>query len=147
MVLDGNLEKARREAAQKRRVLDKAHRRITELDALVKRIYEDNVARKISDERFAKLLADYEAEQKSIAEQADALEKELAEQEAKAVSVDKFLALVRKYTDIQELTPGLLREFVEKIVVCEAVKVDGHREQEVVIHYNFVGAVGEMETP
>ena len=147
MVLDGNLEKARREAAQKRRALDKARRRIVELDALVKRIYEDNVAQKISDERFAKLLADYEAEQKSLDEQADALEKELAEQEARAVSVDKFLALVRKYTDIQELTPGLLREFVERIVVCEATKIDGRREQEVVIHYNFVGAVGEMEIP
>ena len=145
MVLDGNLEKARREAAQKRRALDKARRRITELDALVKRIYEDNVAQKISDERFAKLLADYEAEQKSLAEQADILESELAEQEEKAVSVDKFLALVRKYTDIQELTPGLLREFVEKIVVCEATKIDGHREQEVVIHYNFVGTVGDIE--
>ena|GEM_PF-20507 len=146
MVLDGNLEKARREAAQKRRALDKAHRRIGELDALVKRIYEDNVAQKISDERFAKLLADYEAEQKSLAEQADAFEKELAEQEEKAVSVDKFLALVRKYTDIRELTPGLLREFVEKIIVHEATKVDGLREQEVVIHYNFVGAVGGIET-
>jgi len=61
----------------------------------VKRIYEDNVARKKSDERFAKLLSDYEAEQKSLAEQADVLEAELAEQEKKAVSVDKFLALVR----------------------------------------------------
>jgi len=62
MVLDGNLEKARREAAQKRRALDKARRRIAELDALVKRIYEDNVAQKISDERFSKLLTDYEAD-------------------------------------------------------------------------------------
>jgi len=114
---------------------------------LVKRIYEDNVAGKISDERFAKLLNDYEVEQKSLAEQADTLAKELAEQEAKAVSVDKFLALVRKYTDIQELTPGLLREFVERIVVHNAVKVNGQREQEVVIHYNFVGAVGEMDIP
>ena len=70
---------------------------------------------------------------------------ELAEQEAKAISVDKFLALVRKYTDIQELTLGLLREFVERIVVHNAVKVDGHREQEVVIHYNFVGTVGDIE--
>ena len=61
--------------------------------------------------------------------------------------MDKFLALVRKYTDIQELTPGLLREFVEKIVVHNAVKVDGQREQEVIIYYNFVGAVGEMEAP
>ena len=147
MVLDGNLEKARREAAQKRRALDKTRRRIAELDTLVKRIYEDNVAGKISDERFSKLLADYEAEQKSLTDQADTLERELAEQEKKAVSVDKFLALVRKYTDIQELTPGLLREFVEKIVVHNAVKVDGYREQEVVIHYNFVGAVGEMEVP
>ena len=145
MVMDNNLEKARREAKQKRRALDKAHRRIAELDALVKRIYEDNVTQKISDERFAKLLTDYEAEQKSLMEQADILEKELAEQEEQAVRMDKFLALVRKYTDIQELTPGLLREFIEKIVVHDAVKVDGHREQEVVIHYNFVGTLGGIE--
>jgi len=109
-------------------------------------ISEDNVAQKISDERFTKLLTDYEAEQKFLAEQADILENELAEQEAKAVSVDKFLALVRKYTDIQELTPGLLGEFVERIVVHEATKINGHREQEVVIYYNFVGTVGEIET-
>lgn len=145
MVMDDNLEKARREAKQKRRALDKARRRIAELDTLVKRIYEDNVVGKISDERFTKLLMDYEAEQKSLAEQADDLEAELGEQEAKAVSVDKFLALVRKYTDIQELTPGLLREFVEKIVVHNAVKVNGQREQEVEIHYNFVGAVGDID--
>ena len=143
--MDGNLENARREAKQKRRALDKARRRIAELDALVKRIYEDNVSQKISDERFAKLLTDYEAEQKSLTVQADVLEKELAEQEEKAVRMDKFLALVRKYTDIQELTPGLLREFVERIVVHEATKIDGHREQEVVIHYNFVGTVGDIE--
>ena len=141
MVMDDSLQKTRRETTQKRRVFDKVRRRITELDALVKRIYEDNVAQKISDERFAKLLTDYEAEQKSLTEQADVLEKELAEQKEKAISVDKFLALVRKYTGIQELTPGLLREFVEKIIVCEATKADGHREQEVVIHYNFVGDI------
>ena len=115
------------------------------IDALVKRIYEDNVAQKISDERFAKLLADYESEQKSLSEQAEILDAGLAEQEEKAISVDKFLALVRKHTDIQELTPGLLREFIEKIIVCGATKVDGHREQEVVIHYNFVGTVGDIE--
>jgi len=142
--MDGNLEKARREAKEKRRTLDKARRRIDELDTLVKRIYEDNVSQKISDERFAKLLTDYEAEQKSLTEQAGALENELSEQEEKAVSADKFLALVRKYTDIQELTPGLLREFIEKIVVHDAVKIDGHREQEVLIHYNFVGTVGDI---
>ena len=145
MVMDDSLQKSRHEAAQKRRALDKARRRIAELDALVKRIYEDNVAQKISDERFAKLLADYESEQKSLSEQAEILDAGLAEQEEKAISVDKFLALVHKYTDIQELTPGLLREFVEKIVVCEATKVNGYREQEVVIHYNYVGTVGDIE--
>ena len=57
----------------------------------------------------------------------------------KAANVGKFLAIVRKYTDIQELTPTLLREFVDKIVVHEPDRSSGKREQKIDIYYNFVG--------
>ena len=98
-----------------------------------------NVSGRLSDERFEKLSVDYESEQKQLAERAAVLETELAEQGEKAANVGKFLAIVRKYTDIQELTPTLLREFVDKIVVHEPDRSSGKREQKIDIYYNFVG--------
>lgn len=85
-----------------------------ELDRLFKRIYEDNVNGRISDERFEKLSAGYEVEQKDLQYKISAIQAELAEKEKKAIDVDSFLSTVRKYTDIQELTPTILNEFIER---------------------------------
>ena len=117
----------------------------------IQRLYEDNVTGRISDERFARMSATYEAEQqtleKRVAEQ-QTLEKRVAELQIlmdgvkqKAMNVEYFLSLVRKYTDIQELTGEIIREFVEKIIVFKAEKVDGHRQQRIQIIYNAIGAV------
>jgi len=140
-VMEQDMARTKKELTAKRKELDKSNRRISELDGLFKRLYEDNVGGRLSDERFEKLSVDYESEQKQLTERAAVLETELAEQGEKAANVGKFLAIVRKYTDIQELTPTLLREFIDKIVVHEPDRSSGKREQKIDIHYNFVGEI------
>ncbi len=87
--------------------------------AIIKRLYEDNVNGKISDERFMEMSADYEAEQRELKERAAALQGELDKAQEATVNAEKFMNVVRKYLSIEELTHTLLREMVEKIVVYE----------------------------
>ena len=114
-----------RELAGKRRAIIQGQNRMEELDRLFKRIYEDNVNGRISDERFEKLSAGYEAEQKDLQCKIFALNAELAEKEKKAIDVSLFLATIKKYTEIQELSPAILNEFIEKILVHAPDKLSG----------------------
>ena len=132
--------------AARKRELDAAEKRITELKGIFKRLYEDSVAGRITDERFTELSADYEQEQAELKERIAALQDELAKAQEATANVEKFLNVVRKYTSFEELTPTILREFVEKIVVHEAVALDGKRRgklrtQSIEIYYTFVGMV------
>lgn len=92
-----------KEFRDSRREYGEAKARITKLDTLIQRIYEDNVEGKIGDERFAKMSAAYEAEQAQLTERVTELEKLLFDARQKAINADYFLSLVRKYTNIQEL--------------------------------------------
>ena len=136
----------KRRNAAKKKELEAAEKRITELSAIFKRLYEDSVAGRISDERFMELSADYEAEQKELKEKAAALQNELSRTLEAAANAEKFMGVLRRHTTIEELTPTLLREFVEKIVVHESEAPDGKRRgklrrQEIEIYYSFVGRV------
>ena len=95
-------------------------KRITGLDAIFKRLYEDNISGKLSDERFQKLSADYEKEERNLKVLTSSLRKEVELEESKSADVDRFLSVVERYTDIPELTPCILHEFVEKIIVHAA---------------------------
>ena len=132
--------------AAKKKELEAAEKRITELSAIFKRLYEDSVAGRISNERFTELSADYEAEQKELKERAAVLQGELSRTLEATANAEKFMKVVRKYTSFEELTPTLLREFVEKIVIHESEALDGKRRgklrrQEIEIYYSFVGKV------
>ena len=117
-------------------------KRIGELSGIFKRLYEDSVSGRITDERFMELSADYEQEQATLKARAAELQAELGQAQEAAVNVEKFMAVVRKYTSFEELTPTLLREFVEKIVVHECWKDEqGTRHQDIEIYYSFVGKV------
>ena len=132
----------KRRNAAKRKELDAAEKRIVELSAIFKRLYEDSVTGRISDERFAELSADYEAEQKQVKTRAAELQAELAKAQEATVNAEKFMNVVRKYTSFEELTHTLLREFIEKIVVHEcSYDENGTRRQDIDIYYSFVGKV------
>ena len=137
---------SKRRNAAKKKELEAAEKRIAELSAIFKRLYEDSVTGRISDERFTELSADYEAEQKELKERAAVLQGELSRTLEATANAEKFMKVVRKYTSFEELTPTLLREFVEKIVIHESEALDGKRRgklrrQEIEIYYSFVGKV------
>ena len=141
---DGNLRERDRELAQKKATLLQSEKRIAELDVLFKRIYEDNVSGKLSDERFIKMSHDYELEQANLKTAAEEMRKDLKQQEQQKVNTNSFLAAVRKYTDIEKLDATVLREFVEKILISEVYTQDESdpriKVREIQIVYNFIGA-------
>lgn len=146
LLAEQNEDGGKRRDAARRKELDAAEKRIAELSNIFKRLYEDSVSGRISDERFMELSADYETEQKKLKERAAELEKGLAKTREATANAEKFMNVVRKHTAFEELTPTLLREFVEKIVVHEATAEDGRmhgnlRRQEIEIYYSFVGKV------
>ena len=146
LLVEQNEDGGRRRNAARKKELETAQKRISELSAIFKRLYEDSVTGRISDERFSELSADYEAEQKELKERAAGLQAELSKSQEAAENAEKFMKVVRRHTSFEELTPTLLREFVEKIVIHESVALDGKRRgklrrQEIEIYYSFVGKV------
>ena len=142
LLIEQNEDGGKRRNAARKKELDAAEKRIAELSAIFKRLYEDSVTGRISDERFAELSADYEAEQRQLKERAAELQGELSKAQEATVNAGKFMNIVRKYTSFEELTPTLLREFIEKIVVHEcSYDENKNRRQEIEIYYSFVGKV------
>ena len=142
LVMDSDLRQRNRDLVKRKRQLTDSEKRITELDAIFKRLYEDNISGKLSDERFQKLSADYEKEEQELKVLVNSLRKEVELEESKSADVDRFLSVVERYTDIPELTPCILHEFVEKIIVHAASDPKGkNRTQEIDIYYKGIGAL------
>ena len=127
--------------AASKRQLEQQARRITEIDNIIKRLYEDNLSGKLSDSRFSKMSADYEKEQQELESDYAELKKTVDAFEEKALNIKSFLKCVRKYTEPCELTADILHELVEKIIVYAPDKSSGHRTQQIDIYYNFVGKI------
>ena len=131
----------KKELTSKRRELEKAKKRIAEIDKLIQRIYEDNVKGKLSDERFETLSNTYEAEQKELKEKLPEMESYLEAETDKTVNLQKFVQKVKRITEPTELTGELVHEFIDKIVVSAAHYLDGKRYQIIDIYYNGVGII------
>ena len=127
-------------ALRKQRELDALTARDRELDILFERLYEDNVAGKIDDARFAKMSKRYEQEQGENAKKIKALRLELKKDESKRMDIDDFLETVRRYTDATTITKRMVAELIDHIEVYHAEKQDGVTNQRVVIYYNCIGA-------
>ncbi len=125
------------------RELEQAMQRITKLDSIIQRLYEDNLDGKISDERFAKMTATYEQEQKDLEARVIALRDTIAKAKVQQLNIDSFLAQVKKYTEIKELDAEIIRALVERIDVYKPEKIPGTRtkKQTILIYWNFLGAV------
>ena len=136
-----SFEDRRRELAEMKRHIIKANRRIEELDVLFKRLYEDSVIGKLSDERFQTMSGDYDAEQRRLKADVARMEADVAKGEEVTADFQAFLANIRKYTDIAELTPTVLNEFIRRIEVHAPEKVNGKRTQQIDIFYNAVGVI------
>jgi len=147
-----NLLLSQSEAGDKRRIaaynkeVETAEKRIVELKKIFKRLYEDNIGGRISDEKFVELSADYEKEQSDLNTRIVELQGKISKANESSQNVISFMDVVRRNINFEELTPMLLREFIEKIIVHEATTEDGkrhgkYRHQEIEIYYTFVGKV------
>lgn len=131
-------EKAARAIRQRKQRNEK---RTDELTRLIRKLYEDNVSGRLSDTIFEQMLSDFEAELSDLTEIISQDQQELERISRETINAEKFLSLVRKYTDFSELTPAMINEFVEKILVHQAQGKGASRTQEIEIFFNFVGKV------
>ena len=118
----------------------KGYREVWELqERLLEKVKAEKAGNKIPENHFSELLTGYDAEQKSLDAELERLQAEIDRYNTDSVRADRFLELVKRHTEFTELTPTLLNEFVEKVVVHEAVKIEGKRTMQVDIYLNFIG--------
>ncbi len=137
-------EEQEKSIREDKRRLEKAKKRLADIDKLITRIYEDMVLGSLSQERYQKMLEGYEAEQAALNNEVIGLEDWVATREEMEDNVDQFLALLEKYVDIPELTPTIVNEFIKQIIVYAPDKSSGKRTQKVKIVFNFLE---EVEVP
>ena len=121
------------------RELDKAKQRVLEIDQLIQKSYEDMTKGLLSEERFATLTVSLENEQRQLKVDIPALEDSLNATADKADDLQKFIQRARQVTRLTELTPEIVHEFIDKIVVSKPEKIDGKRHQKVDIYYSTIG--------
>ena len=137
-------KESRKTMLLKTQELEDAEKRIKTLDRIIQNLYEDKVNGNLTAERFAKMTQIYEEEQTSLAGKAMVLRQELLTIKEESDNVSRFMRTIRRYEDINELTPDLVRNFIDKVVVHQAEKTDGKRKQAVEIFYNGVGAIPQV---
>ena len=142
--MDCYTEDKKKQLAAKRRELSKAKKRIAEIDALIQKIYEDNASGKLSDERYATLSLSYEAEQKTLKAAVPEMQAYLETETDKTESLQRFIQKVKQVTELKALTPELIHEFVDKIVMYAPRYLDGKRIQLLDIYYSGVGILHEL---
>ena len=121
--------------------LNASKTRFEKLDAIIQNLYEDKISGIVSEDRFKKMNENYEQEQNSLKEKIAELEGKIKAINEQTASTSHFMELVQKYTRIDELTHEIAREFIEKVIIHKAEKVDGHRQMKIDIFYNGIGKV------
>lgn len=121
--------------------LKKAESRLSEIERIIVKLYEEKVSGTMPEERFELLAKNYETEQWMLKQKAEALKESLAVKEESEESLAKFVSVMKSYTEVTELTPEILNSFIEKIYIGKPERINGQRVQEVKIIYKPVGAV------
>jgi len=133
-----------------KRRLSQSQRRHTELDGLVKKLYEANATGKINDRHFDRMMAEYDEEQAGLEAAINELQGQIGAWSEDELKTDRFIELVKRYTDFTELTTPMLNEFIEKVIVYEGEGRGNARRQSIDICMNFIGAFevpAEIVTP
>ena len=148
-VREKSVVKKKETAKSYKKQIAKNEHRITELDKIFRSLYEDKALGKIDEDRFAQMSGAYESEQSELRGRTAALQSELDAFNADSVCADKFVGLVRRFTNFEELTPAIINEFVDKIIVHECDWSDGvnlatgrgmgTRSQQVDVYLKYIG--------
>ncbi len=133
--------KSKRELKASLKEIEESEARIKTLDKIIQNLYEDKVSGKISEERYLKMSENYENEQGLLIGKVSILKTDIEKSKNKTDNITKFVSLVDKYSDFEELTPEILRAFIDKVLIYEKEKIDGYYKHTIEIIYNFVGAV------
>lgn len=141
MVTKSNAKAVEREIRESKKEYEQSQTRVSKLDTIIQKLYEDNIEGKISDERFAKMLAAYETEQNQLTHRLVELKHIIYESKEKSNNVDGFLRLVKTYTDIKELNAEIIRTFIEKIYVYGNEKPWDRNTKKIKVIFNFIGEV------
>ena len=139
--LSGSKKETEKFQSKTKTELKRLSDRQEEIDRIIRKLYEDNVNGRITDERFDFLAKSYENEGNDLKTKINELKNALASSVQDEERLSKFLKVVKSYTKIEELTPEILNSFIEKIYIGETEKYDGRKMQEVEIIYKFVGAI------
>ena len=139
--LSGSKKETDKFQAKMKAELKRLSERQEEIGRIIRKLYEDNVNGRITDERFDFLAKSYEDEGNDLKTKIQELQNALASSVQDEEKLSKFLKVVKSYTEIEELTPEILNSFIEKIYIGETEKYDGRKMQEVEIIYKFVGAM------
>ena len=140
-----NAQTMKKALAQQRKELDKAEKRMSELNVLFRKLYEDNALGKISDSQFAFLTSGYDEEKTTLTRRIAELTQEIDAATERSADVKRFVALVRKYTAIEELTYENVHELIDRILIHELDRETNTRKVE--IFYNFVGRIDSGDQP
>ncbi|MCD7792190.1 MAG: DUF4368 domain-containing protein [Oscillospiraceae bacterium] len=124
-----------------RKRLEQAKKRLSDLDVIISRLYEDSVLGNLSVERYKKMSADYEAEQERLKLEIEVAGEWVEQQEKMNDNADAFIRLTQKYVDVSELTQSVVNEYIRKIIVNAPDKSSGKRRQKIKIYFNFVDDV------
>ena len=133
----------KKQLSQYEKDIVKAEKRLSEISLIIKRLYEDNVMGKLTDERFCEMSGGYEAEAKELKTQIRQAQSAISSYKTTSNNSTQFVKLVKNYIGVETLNTAILNELIDKIVIHERDLVDGGRQQAVDIYYNFVGAVGQ----
>ena len=140
--LNTSLEEPRKENISNRKLLAQYEKRVKDIDNLIQHIYEDNISCKITDDRFATLSLNYEKEQKDLKDKIQELTANLERTKQEEIDLSSFIDKVKKYTEIRELTPEIINELIDKILVYQQTKLNGKKFQQIDIYYAGVGIIG-----
>jgi len=133
---DDVVKKAEKEYAE-------ARSRIDEIDRIINQLYEDKVSGGLSADRFSRMLTKYETEQETLRSKCEQLQTQITAAKTTSDNAKQFIRMVRKFTDIQELTPEIVATLIERVEVGQAQVIDGVKKQEIKIIYNFIGNIQE----
>lgn len=146
MLTASRTDKQKKETDKHKRELKSAEKRIAELDKIITKLYADSALGKIDEQRATVIMNEYEQEQQTLKSKQHALQESIDRAEEVYSNVQNFISLIKKYTDISELTTTNLNELIDKIVVHEKIiGEDGSKSQSVDIHYKFIGYIPMAE--
>lgn len=138
---NASIEEQKAQIVKDKKQLTQYQQRLKEIDNLIQHIYEDNVSGKITDEMFSNFSTNYTNEQKDLKEKIEILNNSISTTEQKEIAITSFVDKVKKYTEIKELTPEIINEVIDKILVHQQTKVNGKKYQQIDIYYSGVGII------